>query len=237
MTRIKMGLLVLAGLGAVLCLLLTLRSHRYALRWCWLPTSHSMLALDIESGKLTVVYRSLPGYPSPTALFESLCHSDKPLLPRRIEARLFDVGWCIPERGRHVLDWPTPRAEGRLPKLRTIGHSSFICLPSLGVAMVFSVYPVAVYVRGPLRRRQRRRRGLCAACGYNLLGNVSGVCPECGTPHLCLQPQSRIKRAIGAMAAFTATYYVWMELIGTDTLEGLVPGGTWRKRSRGRAGR
>ena len=28
----------------------------------------------------------------------------------------------------------------------------------------------------------RRRRGLCAACGYNLRGNLSGVCPECGTP-------------------------------------------------------
>ncbi len=26
-----------------------------------------------------------------------------------------------------------------------------------------------------------RREGTCGVCGYNLTGNVSGVCPECGT--------------------------------------------------------
>jgi hypothetical protein len=30
-------------------------------------------------------------------------------------------------------------------------------------------------------RSSRARRGLCVHCGYNLTGNVSGVCPECGT--------------------------------------------------------
>jgi purine-cytosine permease-like protein len=28
--------------------------------------------------------------------------------------------------------------------------------------------------------RRRRRGGFCRHCGYNLRGNVSGVCPECG---------------------------------------------------------
>ncbi len=27
----------------------------------------------------------------------------------------------------------------------------------------------------------RRECGLCVACGYDLTGNTSGVCPECGT--------------------------------------------------------
>ena len=33
------------------------------------------------------------------------------------------------------------------------------------------------------RRRERRRRaaGECLGCGYSLAGNLSGVCPECGT--------------------------------------------------------
>jgi hypothetical protein len=29
-------------------------------------------------------------------------------------------------------------------------------------------------------RRRRRSQGRCAACGYDLRGNVSGRCPECG---------------------------------------------------------
>jgi hypothetical protein len=31
------------------------------------------------------------------------------------------------------------------------------------------------------RRIVRRRSGLCEACGYDLRGNASGACPECGT--------------------------------------------------------
>ena len=37
---------------------------------------------------------------------------------------------------------------------------------------------IAVYLT--LRRRPRKP-GTCHACGYNLTGNTSGVCPECGT--------------------------------------------------------
>jgi hypothetical protein len=46
---------------------------------------------------------------------------------------------------------------------------------------VVSAYPVFVVARRLLVRRLRRRRGQCLACGYNLAGNVSGVCSECGT--------------------------------------------------------
>lgn len=33
-----------------------------------------------------------------------------------------------------------------------------------------------------LRRQRRARLKQCLECGYDLTGNVSGVCPECGTP-------------------------------------------------------
>ena len=46
--------------------------------------------------------------------------------------------------------------------------------------MLLAAYPTLAFIRGPLRRRRRRKRGECVACGYNLTGNVSGVCPECG---------------------------------------------------------
>ena len=39
------------------------------------------------------------------------------------------------------------------------------------------------WLRQQLDRHVGRRRmalGLCIACGYDLTGNVSGVCPECG---------------------------------------------------------
>lgn len=29
-------------------------------------------------------------------------------------------------------------------------------------------------------RRERKRRGFCVHCDYDLTGNETGVCPECG---------------------------------------------------------
>jgi hypothetical protein len=46
--------------------------------------------------------------------------------------------------------------------------------------VLFAGYPTVAFLRGPARRYRRRRKGLCAECGYDLTGNVSGVCPECG---------------------------------------------------------
>lgn len=41
--------------------------------------------------------------------------------------------------------------------------------------------PMAAYcVLGPLRRLRRRVRNLCLDCAYDLTGNTSGQCPECG---------------------------------------------------------
>ena len=46
---------------------------------------------------------------------------------------------------------------------------------------LLGLYPTVAFVRGPLRRRSRSARGRCINCGYDLTGNFSGVCPECGT--------------------------------------------------------
>jgi hypothetical protein len=51
----------------------------------------------------------------------------------------------------------------------------------LAAGTLASLYPLLLILRGPIRRWERRRRGLCINCGYNLTGNESGVCPECGT--------------------------------------------------------
>ena len=47
-----------------------------------------------------------------------------------------------------------------------------VALPALGA----SVWAWLAY----RRRRNHDRPGHCRACGYDLKGNVSGVCPECG---------------------------------------------------------
>jgi hypothetical protein len=49
--------------------------------------------------------------------------------------------------------------------------------PLAGLAAVLPIVQ-ALMIR---RRRQLRYLGCCKRCGYSLTGNVSGVCPECGT--------------------------------------------------------
>jgi hypothetical protein len=39
-----------------------------------------------------------------------------------------------------------------------------------------------VYAGRRSRRRRRLRHVCCIECGYSLVGNTSGVCPECGSP-------------------------------------------------------
>lgn len=51
----------------------------------------------------------------------------------------------------------------------------------MGLPMIFLIaYPVIV-LGGVRIRRHRHKPGHCLNCEYNLTGNTSGVCPECGT--------------------------------------------------------
>ena len=54
---------------------------------------------------------------------------------------------------------------------RTITIALYIPFLAIGI-------PTAVFF---IRNRRRFPPGHCAECGYNLTGNVSGMCPECGT--------------------------------------------------------
>jgi hypothetical protein len=62
-------------------------------------------------------------------------------------------------------------------------------LPLPRLAWIFGLYPLGrVIDRGLIRmrrqlddrRRARSGRPLCRSCSYDLTGNISGVCPECG---------------------------------------------------------
>jgi hypothetical protein len=53
--------------------------------------------------------------------------------------------------------------------------------PDWFVCLLLAILPV-VWLRRWRRDRRLRNVGHCRFCGYNLTGNVSGVCPECGKP-------------------------------------------------------
>ncbi len=58
---------------------------------------------------------------------------------------------------------------------------SAVTLPIWLPVAVFGAYPTLRLIKSLVRRRRRRRNpNNCTNCGYNLTGNVSGVCPECG---------------------------------------------------------
>ena len=55
-----------------------------------------------------------------------------------------------------------------------------ITVPMWAPFLLFATYPTIAFMRGPLRRYRRRKRGLCLRCGYDLRGTTGGVCSECG---------------------------------------------------------
>ena len=52
------------------------------------------------------------------------------------------------------------------------------CVGSYTVWLVLFLRSVSI----ANQRNGRLRDGLCPSCGYNLTGNISGSCPECGAP-------------------------------------------------------
>jgi hypothetical protein len=87
--------------------------------------------------------------------------------------------------------------------------------------IVLLPYPLLVLTRFVRGRRTwlRFRRGLCQECGYDLTGNESGRCPECGaeavanpesiplTKQLRLLPWRRISLAVAALTISASTWY------------------------------
>jgi len=71
-----------------------------------------------------------------------------------------------------IMVWPRPKDRWKHPE-----PVAFV--PYAGAALLTSVMPI-LWVLLCLHGF-RRRNGSCPRCGYNLTGNLSGVCPECGT--------------------------------------------------------
>jgi hypothetical protein len=66
--------------------------------------------------------------------------------------------------------------------LRELGYGYYLVYLSPCLLAPAAGLLGALYIRRCLQQQSRRRQGECLRCGYNLTGNVSGICPECGTP-------------------------------------------------------
>ncbi|MHC4065841.1 MAG: RING finger protein [Planctomycetota bacterium] len=86
------------------------------------------------------------------------------------------VGWRVYRGSWYLRWWPGWGVSTSSPS-----GSWHIRFPLVFLIPFFAAYPALVVYRGA-RRRRRRKRGLCKSCKYDLTGNESGVCPECGTP-------------------------------------------------------
>ena len=85
----------------------------------------------------------------------------------------------------HTWSWTTYWA----PRVRLPGdYHRWIDIP-LWIPLVGSFAWLFVLWRASSQRKYRRHRGLCIKCGYNLTGNTTSVCPECGK-RKCLDIES-----------------------------------------------
>ncbi|HEX4796978.1 MAG TPA: hypothetical protein VH370_24520 [Humisphaera sp.] len=79
------------------------------------------------------------------------------------------------------------RLQNALLRVRISSSSRPIGPPHWRV--IFPAWPLLLIAAIPMvhlcvnliRKRRRRSHGLCGVCAYDLTGNQSGVCPECGT--------------------------------------------------------
>ncbi|GJM24249.1 MAG: hypothetical protein DHS20C16_06640 [Phycisphaerae bacterium] len=60
-------------------------------------------------------------------------------------------------------------------------QADYLAIKTIIAMLLLMFIPVALSAYW-FWRMDNQPEGRCLDCGYNLTGNVSGVCPECGTP-------------------------------------------------------
>jgi hypothetical protein len=87
------------------------------------------------------------------------------------------------------LNWPVPISSSlncSLPWTRDLGFpgeppdAKLFVLPLFPVVVLVTSLFVIIYFA--TKRKGGNRSNRCGGCGYNLSLNVSGICPECGSP-------------------------------------------------------
>lgn len=126
----------------------------------------SIVHLRLTEGHIAMFYYQQPTPPG-------VAWSTGPMLPNQ-RPTLKGIPWGT---GWNVYRGIPPLVVGTRGYFSWRGGNIELNLP-LGALFVVSVVPTIVLAR-PDRRLWL---GHCKRCAYDLTGNVSGVCPECGTP-------------------------------------------------------
>jgi hypothetical protein len=179
---------ILSDLSLLLCVaaaVLCVRSYSVGDRFSWTGRSGRAMILS-EPGRfwLSLSLGSGDDWPEETHGFSHRRH-----YPTRTgdDLRFFRHHFGEPESS-----WESSRGGGtfgywhwRYSGSRSWGSYRFLAVPLWFLCLVL-LAPPAVWLGAGYRRRhiarRRRGRGHCAHCGYDLRGNVSGVCPECAAP-------------------------------------------------------
>ena len=112
---------------------------------------------------------------------------------RRASEQLGALPWTFRVDGQYREELEATERETALKLEQVLGDSTLLLrhtnTPHRQVVLRFPLWvplsalstpPAIALIRGPVRRWRRRRKGCCVRCGYDLTGNVTGVCPECG---------------------------------------------------------
>jgi len=183
---IRKGIITVLTLAAVATALLWSQSWHHIRSWVWYTSPMVKYCFDdnstpvtkqiyITGGKLYIEYYELidKNILSSTHLVEYTGFRWSTTIRRH---RLL-----LRRRHGNTIAYVTDQEQRELKQLKTKQLWQLdICIPLWSPFILFATYPTISFIRGPLRRYRRRRKGLCIQCGYNLRGNTTGICSECG---------------------------------------------------------
>lgn len=129
-------------------------------------------------------------------LINAMFYADGFVFARRFEPNPTPRNGPYVKRSRfdaqHTL---TPR--NLFPKMQTSPISSGVQFHLGPPLLLFAGLSTWTFFWPLARRRLRRKRGQCLACGYDLRGSTTATCPECGDQN----PHWLTEKGSGALAA------------------------------------
>lgn len=130
------------------------------------PKDHLPIPAVLNEHSGRVAFELVQGWPFYNCYCYVLQNNDSPPKPPSIIGSLGESTWSLPQ---------APCRFPYLPLWRGL---------ILNVCVFSSLWFVIMFIGGicgaRLRPWLRRKQGKCAACGYLLVGNIAGRCPECG---------------------------------------------------------